>query len=252
MNKRKLFTLALSLAMIAILAIGGTIAYFTDEDEKTNVFTIGNIDITLIDEFEQGSKLMPATGSAQDGTIENEIKKEVGVTVEDESEPAWVRVHIAIPQILDDGDPSFNAAANTLHFNFEPESVVEGQWDWSKSADDGKTTGNWNFYTQKIDDIWYNVYVVHYTTPVKPGKSTATYAMHQVYLDSLTTLEQVENIKKVLGNKWMIKVVAEGAQAVGFNDAFTALNTSFGKPGTYTVNWPADSDIYTDADVVNP
>lgn len=45
MNKKKLLTLAMALSMVAILVVGGTIAYFTDTDEAENVFTFGNVDI---------------------------------------------------------------------------------------------------------------------------------------------------------------------------------------------------------------
>ena len=34
-------------------------------------------------------------------------------------------------------------------------------------------------------------------------------------------------------NNYKIYVIAEGAQAAGFDDAYTALNTAFGVPGTY-------------------
>lgn len=49
MNKRKLLTLAMSLSMVAILAVGATIAYFTDTDTVTNTFTVGNVSIELIE-----------------------------------------------------------------------------------------------------------------------------------------------------------------------------------------------------------
>lgn len=47
MNKKKLLVVAMTLAMVAILAIGGTLAYFTAEKTETNTITIGNIDINL-------------------------------------------------------------------------------------------------------------------------------------------------------------------------------------------------------------
>ena len=45
-NKKVVLTTAAALGLAA-LSIGGTIAYFTDKDEKTNSFTVGNVDITL-------------------------------------------------------------------------------------------------------------------------------------------------------------------------------------------------------------
>ena len=35
MSKRKILSLALTLCMVAILAVGGTLAYFQDTDTKT-------------------------------------------------------------------------------------------------------------------------------------------------------------------------------------------------------------------------
>ena len=49
MNKRKIILLAVALFTVAILAIGGTLAYFTDTDYEKNTFTIGNVQIDLIE-----------------------------------------------------------------------------------------------------------------------------------------------------------------------------------------------------------
>ena len=57
--------------------------------------------------------------------------------------------------------------------------------------------------------------------------------MHQVYLDSKVTNEDVKKINDALNNNIQIKVIAEGAQASGFADAYAALNAGFGVPGTY-------------------
>ena len=45
--KRKIITLSLIVAMAATAVIGGTLAYFTDEDVENNEFTVGNVDIDL-------------------------------------------------------------------------------------------------------------------------------------------------------------------------------------------------------------
>ena len=47
MNKRKTLLLALSACIIAILAVGGTLAYFTSTETVTNTFTAGDVKITL-------------------------------------------------------------------------------------------------------------------------------------------------------------------------------------------------------------
>ena len=59
MTKRKIMLLAMALCMVAILAVGGTLAYFTAEDSADNVFTMGYVDIELEETFEQKSDLVP-------------------------------------------------------------------------------------------------------------------------------------------------------------------------------------------------
>ena len=234
--KKKIMAIFLCVALVAIAVVGASLAYFTDTESKDNVFTTGKVDIALKENFEQNSKLLPATGSAQDNTLENGVKKEIAVKVEDGSEDTYVRVHIAIPSVLDDGDPSFDAGKNVLHFNYDPNSIGEGKWDWSTTTG-APYEGAWNFYTTTIDNISYNVYVVTYGTALKAGQTTPEYAMHQVYLDSKVTGDDIVKINETLGDNWEIKVVAEGCQAAGFSDAYAALNASFGVPGAYTPAW---------------
>lgn len=238
MKKKSIVLAATALMMAAALVVGGTLAYFTDTDAADNVFVTGDVKIELIENYEPNSKLLPATGSAQKGTLKNGVTKEISVK-NTGSEDAYVRVHIAIPQILDNGDPTFDASANVLHFNYAKDSIGEGKWDWSKTTG-AEYQGDWNFYTAQIDGIWYNVYVVTYGTALASGVETAEKAMHQVYLDSKVTNADIEKINNILGENWEIKVVAEGAQAEGFDDAYEALNTAFGVPGTYTVAWHVD------------
>lgn len=47
--KSKIIALALAVAMLALAAIGSSLAYFTDSEEVDNVFTVGSVDIDLIE-----------------------------------------------------------------------------------------------------------------------------------------------------------------------------------------------------------
>jgi hypothetical protein len=163
-------------------------------------------------------------------------------------------VHIAIPAVLDDGNPGFAAVNNFLHFNFEKDSVAEGMWSWNKTAEGANYPGTgsteWNFYTTTVDGIKYNVYVVTYESILTPGASTLQYAMSQVYVDKTVDAEWDAELGQfvyvdTLGNRVsvdqfadengniMIKVIAEGVQAETFANAHEALDTAFGVPGTY-------------------
>lgn len=241
--KKRILSIALIIALVAVIAVG-SFAYFTDTDKADNVFTTGNVDIILNEHFGDDDpstpeKLLPSTGSAQNGTLQNGITKEVSV-INDGTEACYVRVHIAIPSILDDGADTFNAGNNKLHFNFASDTVGEGKWDWSKTTG-APYTGDWNYYETTIDNIKYNVYVVTYEDAI-PAHDGDTYyctenAIHQVYLDSRTTNADIDAYTAALGENWHILVVAEGCQAAGFDNAYQALNTSFGVPGAYTVDF---------------
>ena len=239
--KKKLLISALAVIMVVTAIAGASLAYLTDKDSADNVFTIGKVDITLNDEFVHESLLMPGV----------DVSKEVGVTVADNSQPAYVRVHIAIPAILDSGakdQPQYASYNNTLHWNFSPDSLADGLWNWNASIDDAGASeampgwpgngGNWNSYTTEIDGIEYNVYVATYETILNAGETTAENAIYKVFMDTKVTSEQLVGMNEALGGNWSIKVVAEGVQAASFDNAYEALNTAFGAPGTYEIEWP--------------
>ena len=240
--KKKIIALCLIVALAATAVIGGTLAYFTDTDEATNVFTAGGVSIDLheanketpakIDkdyhEWLEDQVLMPGDNQT------NTVAKRVYVENTGKSK-AYVRVHIAIPSILDRAQPDFDASKNLLHFNATEASYAEGKWNWGTKTVAGRagfvgTGDEWNCYTvTAADGIEYNVYVVTYETAVAPEAVTED-AMHQVYLYKDVTNEDIQKANKVLGTEWKILVAAEAGQVEGFDDAFTALNTQFGVP----------------------
>lgn len=235
--KKKIVTLSL-VAALAVTAIGGTFAYFTDTDKADNTFTIGNVQIDIEEVFDpEDANLIPGKDINKDVYVKNTGAND-----------AYVRVHIAIPSELDDGDPSFNASQNFLHFNFTNESVKDGQWSWLPEYSTGlgykgNGKGNWNFYTTTINDEEYNVYVVTYRSILAVDAKTTTQALDKVYLDktvdafvnaddgSITYVDNKGNsVTMGAEDSLDIKVFAEGVQAEGFDNAYDALNTALGNP----------------------
>ena len=244
--KKKIVSLALAVCLIAIAAVG-TLAYFTDTDKATNTFTTGKVDITLNETFTQESKLLPG----------KDIEKSVKVT--NNEEDAYVRLHIAFPADTiyygeNDGVQEYN---NLVHFNQKYASLAAGEWNWTPTADGvgGNYPGypgngtNYNTYTTTIDNVKYRVFVVTYMTKLAKNDTTKTDAMFNVYLDKYAdttdgetytapanvdyrTAEMSSNL-----NNYKILIVAEGCQAEGFNDPYTALNTSFGVPSSTNNPW---------------
>ena len=69
--KKKILSIALVVALVAIAAMG-TIAYFTDDEEVTNVMTFGKVDVELTEpawDPEEGHVLVPGVSYPKDPTI---------------------------------------------------------------------------------------------------------------------------------------------------------------------------------------
>lgn len=105
MKKKNLLTAAASLALVAVIGVGATLAYFTDKtDVKTNVFTTGNVNITLVDETEgpQVGDQWTVDTTRPDGITYNNImpgdtlSKEVAVTIDEMSSDCYVAVQVTV------------------------------------------------------------------------------------------------------------------------------------------------------------
>ena len=242
--KKKIMALCLVVALLATAIAGATLAYFQDNDAQTNVFTVGNVDIDLWENYGDNNDktpevLRPVTYGPDGKKLpDNQITKEIFVT-NDGAEDAFVRIHFAIPAAIDRAYPDFDASENIVHWNFW--NFEDGKWNWTDSKDKaGYVKGDWNFYVENIGGIDYNVYVATYETALKQNETTP-YSVYKIYMDSKTTNEVIEEINKTLNGKWQILVAAEGVQAEGFADAYTALNTAFGTPKAGSIDWTAVS-----------
>ncbi len=97
MKKNKTFLAAIVLLLLFV--VGGAVAYFTDTDTKTNTFTIGNVDIDLVEANwsttdsnsngvpDAAEDLMPGQSVAKDPVIRNLST----------SNPAYVFAKVEVP-----------------------------------------------------------------------------------------------------------------------------------------------------------
>ncbi len=223
MSKRKILLMALALCMVAILAVGGTLAYLTDEEVKHNVFTVGNVDIELIEDFDQGSKLLPDIAVDKVVTVKN-----VG------TEEAYVRVHIGIPTYWRE-DVTATVKEPRLSYIIGEGSDADGEWVWYDTT-----------YTTELEGVEYTVFVATYTTELASGEETATAAIEQVLFHKLVTNDLIQAFVNE-HEEIKILVAAEGGQAAGFKPEApaaatpeiikAALETQFGVPGEYDVDF---------------
>ncbi len=244
--KKKIIALCLTVCLAAVAVVGGTLAYFTDTDEATNVFTTGKVDIALKENFDRNNaKLLPG--------IENAVTKEVSIKVESGSEDAYVWYEWLIPAVLDSTDDS-TGTNNIVHVNSygrtwdtyrenikywdagQTEALPLNQtWDHDANVEIEGLVGPEGFIgTETIDGIVYNKYVVLYRGKLAADEET-TLGMKQVYMDkNVDTNNQGKYIDKN-GNEIRydftkginIIVRAYGIQAEGFAnvyEAYTAYN----------------------------
>lgn len=103
MKKKNIMTAALSLSLVGVIAVGGTLAYFTDQAEtKVNAFTTGKVDIVLhdmspkVDGMVSGTE-KPEGGIEYDNIVPgDELSKDVFVSVIHDSAPARLAVLVTV------------------------------------------------------------------------------------------------------------------------------------------------------------
>ena len=193
--KKKIVTLCLA-AALAVTAIGGTLAYFIDDEAVQNTFTVGNVDITLdesvVNEYGVGQGGRTSEGEEYKLVPGYTYEKDPTVTVLAGSEPSYIRVFVTFNKITE---------LKALFGNpFYPEKLVNG-WDetkWECVAMDNET---YEFRYHEIVDARAEDKVLedlftHFTLPAElTNEEVAT-------LDGLT-----------------IDVKAEAIQAYNFENA---------------------------------
>lgn len=245
--KKKILAMCLCVAMLAIAIVGGTLAYFTDTDEATNVFTTAKVNIALNEQQRgengleaynnEGKVLYPIVGSAQGQkdamgmpTAANYVDKIITIKNLDDSTDAYVRLYIAIPSVLDNvGD----AGQNILHFNFG-NHFETGNY----TVDD---YANWGAETLlvkdfDIDGINYNIYYRDYNKVMTANTETGSAAYVGFYMDANVDYDNESKHYTINGTEInfdfskgvKIPVFAVGVQAAGFGKAADAVNAAFG------------------------
>lgn len=109
MKKKNLITAAVSLALVAVVGVGATLAYFTDKTEtKKNVFSAGKVSINLIDETWDVDGQVKGEYYDKDGItgIQYEdimpgdvLSKVVGVETAADSQDAYVAVRVTVTDV---------------------------------------------------------------------------------------------------------------------------------------------------------
>ena len=229
--KKKVLALALVVILAVTAVAGATLAYFSDIDEKENVFFSGKVDITLNEVFDkETAQLIPGV----------DIQKDVTISLSQDSIESYVWYTFAIPAALDnaEGDASMNiihvnhAGRNWLGYQNNQKYWADGQTE-ATAEEDCWIIDNKVIDQVTIDGIVYNVYVVKYNGTLKAGETT-TIGMTKVYCDTKVDFDNETGKYTINGkdigfdlNKVKIIVTAYGIQAATFEsveEAYAAYN----------------------------
>ena len=193
-------TVCLVVALMAVFAIGGSLAYFTDTDAKANTFTVGNVDITLTENAWDAND----THIADPGVA---VAKDPVVTNTGENE-AWVRVNVTI------SDAAEFKAAMQAHNITNLATIFAGHSEtvWKRAGIKEDTAAN---------TITYSYY---YKNKLAKGASTEAIFTSVTIPASFTSAEMA-----TLGDDFTINVTADAIQTSGLDTveaAFAAFDAN--------------------------
>lgn len=199
MNKKVMLSLAAA-AMVGTLAVGGTLAWFTDTETATNIVTTGKVDIKL-DEYGGKDGVIKDGGLTYDDVMPGDTFQKT-VTIKNMENDAYVRANI----IVSGSETVLSAFGDE---NLENDITFEGLGDdvkWTKNEEDGSyfTTVYYDGIMKASDGNPWTVF----SNIIIPGKG-----WDNAFADE----------------EFNIKVVAEAIQSSNFaneDDAWEAAGTS--------------------------
>lgn len=273
MKLKNVLLQVLSLALVAVLAIGGTVAYLTDSDSDVNVMTLGNVSIKqheyqrvvnadgtyatktidkmtsyVLEVFEQGKAILPTTELNADGTVSNHGAGD------------WDDTTVRMSQVDSYGGMQVFKSVNAVDkfVTVENDGKTDAYIRTIVAIEVGSTDGSliktsrhntWSkteIGTIAIDGNNYMLYEYSYNGATDkdrhvggllPAGETSYPSLSQVYLTSAATNEDVEAIDGNDNGMLDILVFSQAVQADGFSDAATALDTAFGDISTTNHPW---------------
>lgn len=247
---KKLMALCLVVVLAAIAVTGVTMAYFTASDEETNTFTVGNVDIDLIEstlhrvnagvgQVDSTDNILVTPGVALEGTREN------SPTVSDTS---WKGTYFSDDQIQQDAESYQSEYLNDAHiapgtgYKKNPYVVNTGDNDayirirvmidsrLDALLDDSMYTStaisSGEFTYEKFTENGNNIYLFTRVAPLAPEEMTFFNVWGSVQMDRDVTNELIsEAIEAGFINEdgtFDVIVEADGMQADGFATAEAA------------------------------
>lgn len=208
--------------ILSLIAVTGTIAYFTDQIEAVGIVESGEISILQ----HESERIKAADGSytdqlqpyTQEQMIYPGSSVDKIVTVENNGKNiAYVRTFVAIPSYYNDGE-----SVTWLHLD---KNTADG-WVWADKP----------IYNVSIDGTAYDIHYATNMNQLKPGQTTAPSLLGYMvdpkvdYQNNGYILEKEDGTILELSKdaSLNILVATEASQAIVFENADQAMNLTYG------------------------
>lgn len=227
--KKKVALTAAAVALVGTLAVGGTLAWFTDTETATNVVTMGKVDILLKEDGGTDVNKVTSPEGLEYKNVMPEDKFQKAVSIENKGNDAYVRVKI----VVSGNDVILNSLVD--------KKVVDSKKEPNKDND--------ITFLKKVD-INFNALDLNWTKGAINGEDVCYAYVPTFLLSDNKTEETIFDKIQIPGAEWgneyvdqkfNIKVVADAIQSKNFDDAYAAF-TEFDKVVADKVDLPDDKN----------
>lgn len=250
MKKKTILVVAIAVMLVAALVVGGTLAYFTDKDNATNTFTVGNVDIDLLESSLHRENAGIANGATSDSELWSDVEKlgsnntspyKAGDTFyTDEQIKANAREYKCDNVMLNPGESYHkmpyvvNTGKNDAYIRIrvmipaDLDTAILNSSMYTTTALNNKefTMAYDSTGTVERDGVMYNVYTFTRIDPLAAGEMTYWNVWGTIHMDTTATNEQIAQL--LPNGTFNVLVEADAIQADGFANATDAF-AAFGK-----------------------
>lgn len=250
MKKKTILVAAIAVMLVAALVVGGTLAYFTDTKSAKNTFTVGNVDIELLESSLHRENAGIANGATSDSELWSNVAKEgsnntspykAGDTFyTDEQIKANAEKYTCDNVKLNPGESYHkmpyvvNTGKNAAYIRIrvmipaDLDTAILNSSMYTTTALNNKefTMAYDNTGAVERDGVKYNVYTFTRIDPLAAGEMTYWNVWGTIHMDTTATNEQIAQL--LPNGTFNVLVEADAIQADGFANA-TAAFAAFGK-----------------------
>lgn len=250
MKKKTILVAAIAVMLVAALVVGGTLAYFTDKDNATNTFTVGNVDIELLESSLHRENAGIANGATSDSELWSDVEKlgsnntspyKAGDTFyTDEQIKANAATYKCDNVMLNPGESYHkmpyvvNTGKNAAYIRIRVmipaalDTAILNSSMYTTTALNNKefTMAYDSTGTVERDGVMYNVYTFTRIDPLAAGEMTYWNVWGTIHMDTTATNEQIAQL--LPNGTFNVLVEADAIQADGFANATDAF-AAFGK-----------------------